>query len=86
MEYEEIKNLNGKLAILRADGQYSEAIQIVRAAIPKLAEKSDRVPLLLQALFAANALHDVGQEREFASLILAIDPEVPSAKKVLNLP
>ncbi len=85
MDFEEISKMNAKITTLRARGLRREAIDLVKTTVSQIADMEDRVPLLLQGLYAAQELNDDTEARQFASDILAIDPDVPNARKILGL-
>lgn len=85
MEFENLKKANAEIASLRARGFHRDAIELVKATVPKLADKTDCVALLAQGLYAAQDLKDGAEAHMFASEILAVDPGFPSAKKALGL-
>jgi len=85
MDFEEVEKANAEIASLRARGLHREAIGLVRATVPKIADKGDCVALLAQGLYAAQELKDVPEARAFASEIIALEPGFPSAKKALGV-
>jgi len=85
MDFEEIKKANAEIASLRGRGQLREAIALVEGTAAKIPDKDDSVAILVQGLYAAEELKDEQLSRQFATRILAIDPGVPSAKKILGL-
>jgi tetratricopeptide (TPR) repeat protein len=83
LDSNELKVLLGNVTILRGQGKFAEAINLLE---PKLNDIDDdgKVVALLQLMYVAN---DAGLDEkalEFATQLAKLDSEIPSVKKVLK--
>jgi thioesterase domain-containing protein len=71
-------------AQLRAQGKHAEALALVDATLPTLAEQ-ERFMLMLQGLYAAEEAAEPAKARAFAQELAAMEPNLVSIQPYVAL-
>ncbi|PLA75492.1 hypothetical protein CYQ88_00555 [Hydrogenovibrio sp. SC-1] len=83
LDSNELKVLLGNVAILRGQGKFIEAIDLLEPKLNDI-DNDGKVVALLQLVYVANDAGLNDKTLEFAKLLAKLDPEIPSVKKVLK--